>query len=148
MATADDLRRLALSLPRTTEHLVRGRWKFRVKAIVYASLSEDETTMGCAFPKEERMDAVAAEPEKFAMPSVADQRFNWIHVRLAAVDRAELTELVVDAWRMVVPKFVVRAHLGDPPDLERAVRAAERHAPDHPERVGPSDGPAADRSSE
>jgi hypothetical protein len=128
VATADDVRWLALSLPRTTEHLVHGRWKFRVKAIVYASLSEDETIMGCGFPKEQRIDAVAAEPEKFAMPSVSDQRFNWIHVRLAAVDRAELTELVVDAWRMVVPKFVVREHLGDPPDLERAIRAADRRA--------------------
>lgn len=128
MVTADDVRWLALSLPRTTEHLVHGRWKFRVRSIVYASLSEDESSMGCGFPKEERADAVAAEPGKFSMPSIADQRFGWIHVRLAALERDELVELIVDAWRSVVPKFVIRDHLGDPVDLDRAVAAADRRA--------------------
>jgi hypothetical protein len=31
-------------------------------------------------------------------------RFNWVHADLAALDPAEARELVVDAWRMVVPK--------------------------------------------
>jgi hypothetical protein len=33
-------------------------------------------------------------------------RYNWIHVRLAAIDLEELRELVIDAWRMCVPKKV------------------------------------------
>lgn len=31
-------------------------------------------------------------------------RFNWVPARMAAVDVEELEELVLDAWRMVVPK--------------------------------------------
>jgi hypothetical protein len=46
-----DVRRLALSLPRTEEALVRDRVKFRVGRIVYLAFSADETLLGFAFPK-------------------------------------------------------------------------------------------------
>jgi hypothetical protein len=112
MVTTEDIRRLALSLPRTTEHLIRDRVKFRVGQIVYVALSRDETTMGFGFPKEERAAMVAAEPDKFLMPSASDLRYNWLVVRLAAIDEREMRELVCDAWRMVVPKKVAREHFG------------------------------------
>ena len=127
MASAEDLRWLALTLPRTAEHLVHQRVKFRVGAVVYASLSIDETTMGFAFPREERAGLVAAEPDKFFMPIPSDERFNWVRVRLDALDTTELYELVVEAWRMVVPKRVAREHLGEPPELRRAIEAAGRY---------------------
>ena len=38
------------------------------------------------------------------MPGKADLRYQWLEVRLAAIDRTEMRELVLDAWRMVVPK--------------------------------------------
>jgi hypothetical protein len=110
MVTADDVRTIATALPRTVERLVRDRVKFNVGRIVYVTLSRDEKTMGCGFPKEERAHAVAAEPHRFAMPSVGDQRYNWIHVDLAALDHEELRELVTDAWRMAVPKTVAREY--------------------------------------
>ncbi len=112
MATVDEVRRLALSLPRTTEGLVGDRVKFRVGRLVYASISADETLMGFAFPREERVALIASDPEKFLMPIRSDERYNWVRVRLAAIDEAEMTELVTDAWRMVVPKRVAAAHLG------------------------------------
>lgn len=46
-------------------------------------------------------------------------RHNWVHLRLAAVDEDEVRELVVDAWRIVVPKTVAAAY-------DRA------HTPHHP----------------
>ena len=113
MVTVEDVRRLALSLPRSYEALVQDRVKFRVGRIVYLSLSRDETIMGFAYPKEERAALVAGEPEKFLMPVKSDLRYNWVRVRLAAIDTAELEELVLDAWAMVVPKRVADAHLGE-----------------------------------
>jgi hypothetical protein len=104
VTTIDDVRALAMSLPRTTEGLVRGRVKFRVGQIVYLGFSRDETIMGFAFPKEWREGMVEAEPEKFLMPKPSDMRFKWLCVRLAAIDDAEMRELVLDAWAMVVPK--------------------------------------------
>jgi hypothetical protein len=106
VVTIDDVRALALSLPRTTEGLVRGRVKFRVGRIVYIAFSRDETLMGFAFPREERVFLVGTEPAKFLMPTGGDLRYNWVIVRLAEIDLAELRELVFDAWRMVVPKGV------------------------------------------
>jgi hypothetical protein len=106
VVTIDDVRPLALSLPRTTEALVYDRVKFRVGRIVYLAFSRDETVMGFAFPKEWREVLVGSDREKFLMPSAGDLRWNWVEVRLAALDRDEMHELVVEAWRMVVPKRV------------------------------------------
>jgi hypothetical protein len=110
MVTADDVRKVALSLPRSYEALVRDQVKFRVGRIVYAALSRDETLMGFGYPREERAALVAAEPDKFLMPLRSDERYHWVRVRLAAIDAGEMRELVVDAWRMVVPKKVAAAY--------------------------------------
>ena len=113
MTDLDAVRALALSLPRSYEALVHDRVKFRVGRIVYLAFSRDETVMGFAFPKEEREALVASEPEKFMMPGQGDMRYHWVHVRLAAIDDEEMRELVLDAWRMVVPKRVAAEHLGE-----------------------------------
>lgn len=105
-ATADDVRSFALGLPQTTEALVRGRVKFRVGRIVYLAFSRDETELGFAFPREWRDGLVAAQPEKFKLPSSCDLRYNWVVARLAALDVGEMQDIVLDAWAMVVPKRV------------------------------------------
>jgi hypothetical protein len=110
MVTVEDVRRIALSLPRTEEALVRDRVKFRIGRIVYVALSRDETELGFGFPKEERAALIAAAPDKFFMPSRSDQRYNWVCARLDAIDKVELRELVVEAWRMCVPKKVAAAY--------------------------------------
>jgi hypothetical protein len=112
MVTAEDVRRIASALPRTTEHLVHDRVKFRIGSIVYVGLSRDEEVMGFAFPKEERDALVASDPDRFLMPTTSDLRYNWVLVRLATLSLDELEEYVVDAWRMCVPKKVAREHLG------------------------------------
>jgi hypothetical protein len=106
VVTIDDVRAVASTLPRSYEVLVRDRVKFRVGRIVYLAFSRDESEMGFAFPKEEREALVASEPDKFMMPSRADMRYHWVDVRMDAIDEAEMRELVIDAWRMVVPKRV------------------------------------------
>ena len=110
MVTVEEVRSLAMALPRTSEALVRDRVKFRVGRIVYVAFSRDETTMGFAFPKEEREALVRSEPDKFMMPSRSDLRYNWVLVRLVAIEATEMRELVLDAWRLVVPKRVAAAH--------------------------------------
>ncbi|MEO3868079.1 MmcQ/YjbR family DNA-binding protein [Nonomuraea sp. B12E4] len=106
MVTVDDVRRFARTLPRTSEHLIRDRVKFRVGKIVYVAFSRDETLMGFGFPKEERAALVAAEPDRFLLPRESDLRFNWVVARLDALEEEEMRELVLEAWRMCVPKKV------------------------------------------
>jgi len=100
-----------MSLPRTSEHLIRDHTKFRVGRIVYASVSADEERMGFGFPKDERAALVASEPDKFMMPLPSDERYQWVRARLPALEVDELRELLIDAWCMVAPKKVAASYL-------------------------------------
>ena len=116
MVTADDIRTFALSLPRTEE--CDGPGSGQVSSgpdRLYVALSRDERSMGFGFPKDERAALVAAQPEKFFMPIASDLRYNWVRVWLDAIDTAEMRELVVDAWHMVVPKRLAADYLRDHP---------------------------------
>lgn len=119
MVRVDDVRRLALSLPRSEEHFIRGRVKFRVGPIVYVAFSRDEQIMGFAFPKSWRAALIEAEPDRFQMPEPADERYNWVCVRMEAIDAVEMRALVTEAWRMVVPRSVAAAHLDGRPARSR-----------------------------
>ena len=111
MASLDDVRAIAMSLPRTTEHLIRDHVKFRVGRIVYASVSPDEERLGFGFPREERAALVASRPETFMMPLRGDERYQWVRARLPVLDAEELRELLIDAWCMVVPKTIAARYL-------------------------------------
>jgi hypothetical protein len=130
VVTIDDVRAFATGLPRAYEALVRDRVKFRVGRIVFLAFSGDEQIMGFGFPKDERAALVGAEPDKFLMPLQSDMRYNWLRVRLASIDRAEMEELVLDAWRMCVPKSVAAAYLasaGPAPDYSATTQLDGLH---------------------
>src|SRR5689334_7199217 len=111
MAVLDDVRPLGTELERSYEAHVRGRLRFRVKQIVYVAFSLDETRMGFGFPKEERDALVASDPHKFQLPRRdSELRFHWVYAQLPLLDPTEARELVVDAWRMVVPQKLSRAY--------------------------------------
>jgi hypothetical protein len=110
MAVIDDVLALGADLERSYQVYVRGRLKFRVGQLVYVAFSLDETVMGFAFPKDERAALVGGDPIKFQLPSESDMRFHWVHADLARLGASEARELVVDAWRMVVPQKVSRAY--------------------------------------
>jgi hypothetical protein len=110
VVTPDEVRAVAQTLPRSYEVFVRGQTKFRVGQIVWLTLSEDGQRIECAFPKEIRQAAVEAEPNKFQLPSDRDMRFNWIHVRLEAIDADQMRDLVEEAWSRTVPLYVAQAY--------------------------------------
>jgi len=111
--TAEDVRDVALTLPRAYEAWVRNSRKFRVGQIVFAAVSPDETLLGFGFPREEREGLVAGEPDKFQLPRASDMRYQWVVARMEALDLDELRELVTDAWAMCVPKKVREAYFAD-----------------------------------
>ena len=111
MITVPQVRALAMTLPRTSEHLVHDRVKFRIKQIVYVGFSRDEELMGFAFPKEER-DALVASSDTYLLPPTSDLRFHWVVARTALLDEEEMEERVTEAWAMCVPRFLVRERLG------------------------------------
>ena len=106
MVEADDVRRVGLALPRTYEAHIRGRWKLKVKQLVYVAFSRDETAMGFGFPREQRDGLVESDPDTFFLPSTSDLRYQWVCARLSGLDHDEMRELVTDAWRMCVPRML------------------------------------------
>jgi hypothetical protein len=110
--TVEDVRRVALSLPRSTEHVIHDRIKFRVGAIVYVAFSRDETSIGFGYPREERMALIESAPERFFLEP-ADARYQWVSCWMNGLGRGEMEEFVCESWRMCVPKFLARERLGN-----------------------------------
>ncbi|MDW4910667.1 MmcQ/YjbR family DNA-binding protein [Streptomyces sp. ADMS] len=112
MPEAEDVRRISLSLPDTTEKLAWGMPTFRVAEKMFVTLPEDETSIAVRCPKVERDELVLAEPDKFW---IADHEagFAWVRVRLAALeDEDELRDILADSWRQAAPPRLVDAHPG------------------------------------
>src|SRR3954447_7454867 len=106
MTDADAVRRVAVALPRVYEREVRGRWKLKVGQIVFVAFSADERDLRFGFPKHERDGLVASAPATFYLPGAADLRYQWVCAHLDRLEEEEMRELVIDAWRMCVPKML------------------------------------------
>ena len=85
-------------------------------------------TMGFGFPKDDRPGLVASDPERFFMPRPSDLRFHWVETRLDRLEIDEMHEFVLDAWGMVVPKFLFRERLAKMGLTVAADLPKDRHA--------------------
>lgn len=113
MATADDVRRIALSLPGAVEKLAWGMPTFRAGpgGKIFASLDDDDQVMGVKCPKEDREELIAAEPGKFFVREGHDDGYAWIRVRLGALDdEAELRAVLADSWRQAASRRLLAEH--------------------------------------
>src|SRR5690349_20470803 len=102
--TTEMIRKIAMSLPGAEERVSWGLINFRLKKGIFCGLSEDETSLGFRFPKEERPGLIASEPEKFFTRKGHDDSYDWLRVHLHQIDEAEARELIVEAWRRLAPK--------------------------------------------
>ena len=109
MHTADELRRVVLSLPEAEERETWGHPTFRVRDKMFATLSDDGRQATVKATREEQAALVAAAPETFGIPAYVG-RHGWVGVQLATVDPVELAELLVEAWRHTAPKRLVKAY--------------------------------------
>ncbi|MGW1864964.1 MmcQ/YjbR family DNA-binding protein [Streptomyces mauvecolor] len=106
MASADDVRRIALS--EATEELAWDMPTFRVGGKIFASLGDD-ASMGVGCPKEGRADRRRARQ---VLPARGhDGHFGRLRVRLAGLDGARaLSAILADSWRQVAPRKIQDAH--------------------------------------
>lgn len=110
MQDAEDVRRIALSLPDTTEKIAWNMPTFRVAGKMFATLPEDETSIAVRCPKEERDELVLAEPGKFWIAD-HEAQFAWMRARLDALeDEGELRDILADSWRQAAPTRLLEAH--------------------------------------
>jgi hypothetical protein len=103
MATLDDVRELALALPATIEKPSYGTPGFRVKDRLFARLREDDVLVVWVADLGEKEMLIRSEPQKFFTVAHYDGH-PTVLVRLSAVDRDELGELLTDAWLVRAPK--------------------------------------------
>jgi hypothetical protein len=110
MPDAEDVRRIALSLPDTTEKVAWSMPTFRVAGKMFATLPEEETSIAVRCPKEERDELVRAEPEKFWIAD-HEAQFAWVRARLSALeDEGELRDILADSWRQAAPPRLLDAY--------------------------------------
>jgi hypothetical protein len=106
MVTEDDVRRIALSLPATTEKSSYGTPGFRVKDKLFARIREEgDVLVVWVDGVEEKEALIAAQPETFFTTPHYDG-YDMVLVRCDAVEVDELTELLTDAWYLRAPKRV------------------------------------------
>jgi hypothetical protein len=104
MVTEDDVRRIALSLPATTEKPSYGTPGFRVKDTLFARIREEGDVLVVWVADEgEKRGLVASEPDKFFTTPHYDGH-PTVLVRFEGVDVDELKELLTESWRLRAPK--------------------------------------------
>jgi hypothetical protein len=109
----EQLRRICLALPETTERLSHGEptWFVRDKKsfVMYDNNHHDWGGVGfwCAAPPGAQEALVSEEPERFYRPPYVGGR-GWLGVRLdVTIDWNEIEAIVEDAFRTVAPQTLV-----------------------------------------
>jgi hypothetical protein len=103
MATAADLRRMALALEGTTEAPHFDRAAFRV-ARIYVTLAADGRSANFKFAPDEQALKCTLYPEAFTPVAGGWGRQGWTTAMLAALSKAELKDALETAWRHAVVK--------------------------------------------
>jgi hypothetical protein len=103
MATAADLRRIALSLAGTTEAPHFDRTAFKV-ARIYTTLAADGRSANFKFAPDEQALKCEVAPEAFAAIPNAWGRQGWTTGILAKLTEADLRNALELAWRHAQPK--------------------------------------------
>lgn len=98
--TADDFRRLALSLPDALESSHMGHPDFRVHGKIFATLEYPDKSWGMVkLTPEDQQTFVHAQPEAFVTVKGAWGSQGCTSVRLEIADETTLTQALGIAWR-------------------------------------------------
>jgi hypothetical protein len=103
MATANDLRRMALTLPGTEEAPHFDRTAFRV-ARIYATLAPDRRSANFKFTPEDQKFKCMLAPEAFAPVPNAWGRQGWTTATLKNLSKDELRNALETAYAHALPK--------------------------------------------
>ena len=108
--TADDFRRLALSLPGAEEGSHMGNPDFRVGGRIFATLASQAQGYGNLMLNPEQQAAFVEElPEVFLPIHGGWGRMGATHIRLAAASQDVLLGALQTAWKLRVEKNAPKA---------------------------------------
>ncbi len=113
MATFDDVRAIALSLPEAEEIVT---WEtditFRVRKKIFAIGGEGSAHVSIKATPAAQADLIDHYPQTFH-PSAYVGRYGWVTADLGRIDPNLLRTLLVEAWRLTAPKRLA-ATVADP----------------------------------
>ncbi|HEY9216919.1 MAG TPA: MmcQ/YjbR family DNA-binding protein [Phenylobacterium sp.] len=108
MATPDDVRRIALSMPEAYEEAHFEQTSFRVNKKIFCTMGEPPRIMLKLDP-EDQQNLVEGEPALVAPVPGYWGRKGSTHVRLEGLDEARLAQWMRLAWAGVAPKRLLKA---------------------------------------
>jgi hypothetical protein len=116
MATDDDVRRIALSLPETIEKPWFGSPGFRVKDKGFLRIRSEAEGGLVVFVADlgEKDALLASDPDVF-FTTPHYHGYPTVLVNLPAIELDELTELITESWRLKAPKRVLAAYDAEHP---------------------------------
>lgn len=124
-ASLDDVRRLALALPDTSERVSRGqlRWEVRGRLFVWerplrdsdlralGSRAPEGPILGARVEHLGAKEALVTDPSGVFFTTPHFEGYAAVLIRLDRIAHEELAEVVVDAWLARAPVRVARAYV-------------------------------------
>ena len=107
MADAKTFRRIATSLPDVEEGTSYGTPSWRVRGKFFARLRDGDKVGVVKVDKGEKQLLMEAEPDVF-FETPHYKGYGYVLVRLNAIKKDELAEVIEDAWRLAAPKRLVK----------------------------------------
>ena len=126
MADWDDVRRIALALPATSERVARSgvHWRVRDKLFVWerplrrgdlealGDSAPEGPVLGARVEHLVAKDALVADPSGVFFTTPHFDGYPAVLVRLDAISVTDLDEVIVEAWLARAPKRLVAEYLG------------------------------------
>ena len=103
MVSFDVVRKLALELPETEETTSYGTPAFKVRRKLFARMREEGDILVVKVERDERAALIESEPDVYFL-TPHYENYGFVLVRLDAVERGELREILTDSWRLAAPK--------------------------------------------
>ena len=103
MATFEDVRALARDLPGAEESTSYGTPALKVRKKLFARLREEGDVLVVKVDRDERAALIESEPDVYYV-TTHYENYGYVLVRLEAVERDQLREILIDSWRLAAPK--------------------------------------------
>jgi hypothetical protein len=123
--TFEAVRELAGELPGAAEGTSYGTPAFRVGGKLFVRQHDNGESLVIRIDHDQRAMRMRAAPEIYY---ITDHYLNypWMLVRLSAVDRDDLRDLLEDAWRLVAPQRFLSAKASDRRDKDNKRGSSRR----------------------
>ncbi|USG64402.1 MmcQ/YjbR family DNA-binding protein [Brevibacillus ruminantium] len=96
-------------MPETEEHEHWGKLSFRVRNKIFAVIQPDGVSVAIKTTHDNRDAYTSIAPEVFRVPD-SFAKLSFMMVRIDRINQKEFGDLLIQAWKLVSPKKLVKAY--------------------------------------